>query len=267
MGVFAGLVCSGTYNFVRFGSALRSGYRPAFGGNGVLGLLLSPEGSLVLYMPIAIAGLCGLLLLIARRVRAAALLGLVSVTLFALYASLADWLGTRSYGPRYLVALAPLLVAPTAALVTNTTKSRTRNATLALGVLSIVVQVPAVLVDFTKVRIAALAQEGHVVYRAADRSLGASTFSQTARRAIAMVPANIAYVTGQQEPPAASRDASLSDRFAFSLNLWWMYLFYMHVVGAASALVAGLTPFALGSWLIGSAAKQSRAMPAATADA
>src|SRR5262245_14697518 len=81
----AGVVCWGAYNYVRFGSPLRAGHQPSFAMDGAFGSLLSPEGSVMLYMPIVVAGICGLAVLLMLRASTATLICLVTLTLFAFY--------------------------------------------------------------------------------------------------------------------------------------------------------------------------------------
>ena len=152
-GVIAAIGLAAFHNVVRFGTPFSSGYTPALSGAGILGLTVSPSGALLLYSPIAIAAVA-----LVPRVRngepLAILAALVTLTLWAFYASLDDWLGTRSYGPRYLVPLLPLLVAPLAVWWAVATP-RIRRVLAALCVASILIQIPAVLVDFSRVGIEA----------------------------------------------------------------------------------------------------------------
>jgi hypothetical protein len=245
-----GVVCWMAYNGIRFGSPWRTGYRPRFGSGGALGLIVSPEGSIVAYMPIVVAGVYGIYVLFKRRRSTALLIATASLTMFAFYTSLDDWLGTRSFGPRYLVVITPLLVVPVAVLLAGWSGPALRRATMVLGVASVLIQVPSVLVDFTKARVDTIAREAHLTYRASDRQWRSSSIAHNVRRAMEQVPSNLRYLTGRQEPPPAAPGASLAQRFAYSLDLWWLYLFYMRVLSAPAALAAGLTPFIAGVWLI-----------------
>ena len=50
------------------------------------------------------------------------------------------------------------------------------------------------------------------------------------------------YLTGQDQPPAiqpgGARTQTFSDQFAFSLDFWWLYLFYARVIPAWLAVGA-----------------------------
>ena len=79
------------------------------------------------------------------------------------------------------------------------------------------------------------------------------------RAAARAVPENIGYVLGRQSPPVVSSKASAADRsfsqqFSFSLDFWWLYLYYLHVlprfgvavVVASFSAVAGALAAQLG---------------------
>ncbi len=98
--VCVALVLWMTLNAVRFGNVWHTGHEPAFAAEGFRAFLVSPSGALLLYSPPALAGFA--LVALARGGNALSrLLLAVAVALFVFYASLEDWLGTRSYGPRY----------------------------------------------------------------------------------------------------------------------------------------------------------------------
>jgi hypothetical protein len=60
------------------------------------------------------------------------------------------------------------------------------------------------------------------------------------------VPENVGYVAGLRPVPRISRPGSDADRdfsqqFAFSLDFWWLYLFYLGLLpraGVAAAMAA-----------------------------
>ena len=227
------------YNELRFGNPLYAGHEPGLGFTGFTGLLLSPGGSIFLYSPIAVAGVAALIRLRRDDPRTVAILGSVVVVLFVFYASLDDWLGTRSYGPRYLVALLPLLCVPLApALSTN---ARTWRLTIATAAgIGVVVQLPGIMVDPGKVNVA-LGRPGPVTVQERRHDWTLSALVLNARATTARLGPNIGYVLGSEAPPqlrSAGNEDPLSDRLAFSLDFWWLYAFYLGVLPVASTLIA-----------------------------
>src|SRR5690606_20053843 len=114
-GLGAGLVVWLTYNYVRFGNPIDSGFLrdpvPGFGSSmtaGLAGLLFSPGASIFLYSPFALAGAAGLTVLFRRDRRAAFLLTAVTLTMPPFDAPRGNWIGRRSYGQRYRQTVLPL---------------------------------------------------------------------------------------------------------------------------------------------------------------
>ena len=92
-----------------------------------------------------------------------------------------------------------------------------------------VIQLPGVLVDYAKV-----SQRTGQAYTTETRqwSIAASPLVANAREAMAAVPNNVAYATGRRTPPrtmatAAADERGFSQQFAFSLDFWWLYLYYL----------------------------------------
>ena len=232
----AAIVVWTSLNYVRFGNPLRTGHRPGFSFAGVAGFTISPWGSLLLYSPVAIAGL-----LIAWRHRrqpwCRLVLGIV-VVLSVFYASLDDWLGTRSYGPRYLVPLLPLMIAPLARWRRADQSQTMTFAVAMLLALSVVVQLPPVLVEISHARIASgkPSRPDHIF------GWSSSPLVVTTRRAIAAVPENISYLSGATPPSSpGATEASLSERVAFSLDFWWLYLVYLRAISLRVAILVVVT--------------------------
>lgn len=103
-----------TYNALRFGHPLESGYLPEerFSGNwleGVAGLLLSPGRGLLLYVPVLWIALAGWPALLQKHHREGLLWGAVALTYVALYGKWFMWHGGYAWGPRFLVPVVPLL--------------------------------------------------------------------------------------------------------------------------------------------------------------
>jgi hypothetical protein len=70
------------------------------------------------------------------------------------------------------------------------------------------------------------------------------------------IPDNLAFVSGRRIPPSiapasSSEDRGFSQQFAFSLDFWWLYLFYLGALSRAGlmAVLAGLVTAVTGSML------------------
>ncbi|MGE5357696.1 MAG: hypothetical protein ACM3NQ_01675 [Bacteroidales bacterium] len=241
-------------NAVRFGNALNPGYLgdpiPAFGSSlfaGLYGLLLSPAASLIVYCPVVLLVAPALVWMWRRERPAAVLFGGIFLTMLVFYAQLGNWVGGRSYGPRYLVPTLPFLVIPVAWWLCGVRRRRLPSLAIAICALSVAVQLPGVLVDFAKVSVAWARQyeagavpDRRVEWRAAPLVLNT-------RATVEAVPRNVRYLAGIDTPPRPARDAGDADRdfsqqFAFSLDLWWLYLFYLGAWSAPVALLVGCVP-------------------------
>jgi hypothetical protein len=225
-------------NWWRFGNPFESGYlrdeTPAFGSSvlvGGAGLLFSPYASLFLYAPITILSAAGLRALWRRDRHVALLFLALTGGYFLLYASLGNWMGGRSYGPRYLVPFLPALVLP---LAFWSPGPRERRLAGAVVLLSIAVQLPGVLVDYSKVRIERAAA-GETV--AQDNRWSRMPLILNARATIANGRRALAFLAGLQPAPRVhSEKEPLSTTLSFSLDLWWLYLAYLGVIGRAMAM-------------------------------
>ena len=261
--IFAAIALWMTLNVMRYGHPLRSGHEPAFSLDGVRAYVLSPSGALLLYAPPAIAGL-GLVALARAGNRLAGLLLGASVAMTAFYASLEDWLGTRSYGPRYLVPLLPLLVAPLAVWIRHTRTALGRGAVGLVVAAGIAVQIPAVAIDFSRAGIAAgqpPQAERRDDWRWAPLAVNARMLPAAATATFAALSSNT------RSPGAAGESAGLIDRVPFGLDLWPVHLFQLGVVSAAAAVVLGLLPFALAIWFGRRAVRAALAIDRALATA
>jgi hypothetical protein len=242
-GLLPALVAWLSYNAWRFGHPLDAGYMrdsvPGFGSSlleGLYGLLLSPSASLIAYCPVALASALGLVVLWKRDRALAGLLGGSIGVLLLFYAQLSNWMGGRSYGPRYLVPALPLLCVGLAPLVAQ---RRRLGWLAALAVVSIIVQLPGVLVDYAKVSVANARAEG--APSRAERLVNwhTSALFLNTRAAARLLPANVALLIGGSTPPALVTSQStargeFSQQFAKSLDFWWMYLFHMRALSAAA---------------------------------
>jgi hypothetical protein len=241
------------YNEVRFGNPWDTGYlrdgTATFGpiSTGMLGLLASPGRSLFLFSPITVLGLFGLGGTWRRDRATAVLLGGTVAILFVFYASLEYWDADRSYGPRYLVAILPFLCLPLVVWFDRPRTDLRRRVLIAVVFLSVAMQLPGVLVDFSK---AGSRQEYDYLTRA-DRlwTWEGSGLRLNARGAMEQVPENLRFLSGAARPPeirsAAARATQFSDQFAFSLDFWWLYLFFARAISARTAVAAAALLFAL----------------------
>jgi hypothetical protein len=240
------------YNAVRFGNPFDTGYlrdeTVALGSlwTGLSGLLVSPGRSLFVYSPILLAGVLALGTLRGQDPRTMWLLAGEVLILLFFYASLAHWDAERSYGPRYLLPAIPLLALP---LVTwfartdmaNEGRMRSRMLT-ALVAVSVLVQVPGVLVDFSKVGHGA--RSGGLTMDERRWTWSGSGLSLNSRAVATAIPANLKRLATGERPPvtAALGDArDFSEQFAFSLDFWWLYLFYLGAISAPVAVALGCT--------------------------
>jgi len=228
------------YNYVRFGNALDTGYLRddtlALGSfwAGFAGLLFSPGRSVFIYSPALIAGVATLATFRRRDRSTMWLLVGEFVIVFVFYSSLVNWDAERSYGPRYLLPVIPLLILPLAGCGS---KSRLMTAVI---LASVVVQLPAVLVDFSKVGAARVIGPRTETQR--QWTWEAAGLSINTRASLAAVPENVRRLAdGRRLPvrPGESGTRDFSDQFASSLDFWWVYLFYLGVVAGPVALAIG----------------------------
>jgi hypothetical protein len=134
---------------------------------------------------------------------------------------------------------------------------RARAAAAALAVVSVAVQVPGVLVDFSRVSQRWAAVPSHQPQLGSERRLlwSASPLLLNARETADAVPRNLRYLAGSETPPAVdgtARDEGRRDfgqQFWFSLDLWWLYLFYLGVYPAWAAVAVGVMQFLLIAWV------------------
>jgi hypothetical protein len=260
-GIGIGAVVWLAFNAARFGNPLDSGYlrdaAPGLGSPilaGLAALLLSPAASLFLYSPVAAAAVPALIRMRTRQRSLAALVASLVAVFVVFYASLGNWLGGRSYGSRYLVVVLPLLAVACAA-AWPTWSARARTVALGLVLAGFVVQMPGVLVDYAKVSQSVAMREPAVSLETRQWVWARSPLILNTHALVQALPENIAYLTGQRPMPIVTRTGDAADRefsqqFSFSLDLWWLYLFYL---GAFSRLDIALvlTPalFAV-LWLI-----------------
>jgi hypothetical protein len=232
----------GVYNWIRFGSPLESGYlrdaTPGLGApflQGAWGLLFSSYSSIFLYCPLVLLAGAGLAALW-RRDRSTALLFIsLTAVFFVLYASLANWMAGRAYGPRYLVPLLPAVILPLAFWRPSTPWSRIAAACVI--VLSVAVQLPGVLVDYSKVRVS-LARAGETV--AQDLRWSRAPLLLNARATLDVFPPAMASLGGFSAVPRVPAGANLNEALASSPDLWWYSMLRLGVIGRATAILVAL---------------------------
>lgn len=156
IGVAAALL--GGWNWLRFGSPLVLGYADMVAGTGfgaplvvgLFGLLISPGKGLLLYNPIVLLGFFGLIPLMRQR-RAEGVLftafGLISIVFYAAYNF---WTGGWNWGPRYMLTLLPLLLLAAGYWVHVQPSTARRTWFVILSVLTLLLNVPALLVDHSR---------------------------------------------------------------------------------------------------------------------
>jgi len=253
-GVAAGLAFWLVYNWIRFGNPLEPGYLrdpvPGFGASvvaGVTGLLFSPGGSILLYSPFAAFGIWGLWREIRGGDRAVAwLFASIIATFLLFYGQLGNWTGWRAYGPRYLLITLPYFAAGFALWLRTLTARQLRAAGVAVCLTGFVVQWPGVLMDYAKVSQADAVARGRQPTRLELQwRWRESMLARNTAAAVIAVPANVRYVAGIESPPhvpapAGPDDRGFSQQLSFSLDWWWLYLFYLGVVPrlALPAIVA-----------------------------
>lgn len=132
------------YNYMRFGSIVRTGY----GGVavfstpllvGLYGLLFSAGKSLFLYAPIAVLGCVAMRPFgKSHRREMLLLLGLFSANLM-ISSTYHTWAGEGSWGPRYLTVVLPCLVLPFGTMLEGASR-QIRRGVLALSLVGLLVQ-------------------------------------------------------------------------------------------------------------------------------
>ena len=244
-GVASGGLLWCAYNLARFGRPFFVGYEPYYTGGGFYGLLFSPGASVFLFWPAVVLCVAGLLLFARANRNAAWLLAIPTIVTFVYAGLLLDWPGGRSYGPRYLVPALPLLTVGTGWLYAEASLTGRRWIGAAL-VISALLQLPGVLVDYSRVSQAwaSTATDDQLTRRLYRWE--SSPFVLNTKAAVTAVPRNIAYLTGRRSIPELPARADAADRdfaqqFAFSLDFWWLYLFYLRAIPATVAVVLGLT--------------------------
>lgn len=246
------------YNHLRFGDPLNSGYRndvtvaydPTW--TGFYGLLFSPGGSIFLYTPLTIAGIAGLPRLWRFDRSLAILFAGLCLVFLIFFGSLNSWEGGRSYGPRYLVPLLPFLVLPITWWL-RPDAGIARRAVLAVGAVSLLVQIPGVLVDFSKVGLDYARQHDAGLHTRLYGWKGSSLVVDT-RAAWSAVPTSLGHLIRGDRPAViaaapADQPDTLSQALSFSLDFWWVYLYFLGALPAPASLLIGVGLFGVAAAL------------------
>lgn len=258
-GVTFGVLSWMTFNAWRFGNPFDSGLlhddTPGLGSPvipGLLALLFSPAASVFLYSPMTALGVLGLVRGTRRARAAGRWLASIAATFLVFYATVGNWLAGRSYGGRYLVVILPYLAVGVALWLTDRTLRRHLLTFLALAAIGVVVQMPGVLVDYAKVSQAAAARHGAFTTAERQWRSEASGLVLNTEAMVTAVPENLRYLAGLAPRPALvslpdANDRFFSQQFAFSLDFWWLYLFYLGAISRATlaVVVGGLVAWCL----------------------
>ena len=222
---------------------------------GLYGLLASPGRALFLYAPITLVGLLALKRLAMQDRSTALLFGLQILILTSLIAKMHQWDGGESYGPRYLVPLLPYLTVPIAVLFPLGQRAVRRRILFTTLALSVLVQLPGVLVDYSKIQNAFARQTAGYSIQMSRYSWEATPLVLNVKSALKGVPRNVGHLIGIATPPAVVQSGQetqrdFSQQFVFSLDFWWLYLYYLGVIPAWLSVMAGIFPLMIASYLI-----------------
>ena len=266
----------GLFNWTRYGSPLTFGFSALQHTSfttplvlGLYGLLISPGKGLLLYTPIAWAGLIGLIITLRTRRAEAILFTLIILAELLFFAMYEFWTGGWNWGPRYILPIVPLLVL-TAGEWIHVKPTRLRKTILVgLCVIGFGLNLPAVLVDHSRYLVSFGERDPQHYLDRSILNLGDSPLAQQWPTVLEMTslythPAawQAAQKTVNEHLNNYSGDGSLEslsthvlwfDEF-FRLNLPDFWFVHLPLLGF-SALIVGLLALALLSVAIYSAWK------------
>ncbi len=241
--VVAGLLI-GYYNLVRFGSPIDFGNSEPLGWEGFWGYLFAPGGSLLLFSPIVGLGVWGLASLTRCDRGAALLLGSTVGLFFVFYAALDNWAGGRSYGPRFLVPLLGFLCVALAAVARQWRGGAKIRLLWTVLALSVVVQLPGVLIDYAKVADAYVSGGGRLDAKERVLDLETSALVLNAGALVELVPRDLGMLVGlraRQPLPSIDPGTPFGARLAGGLDLWWLHLYRLGLISRTVALLVPTT--------------------------
>ena len=114
-------------------------------------------------------------------------------------------------------------------------------------VVSTLIQVPGILVDFSKV--GHTEEIGYRPFELRRWEWQSSALALNTEAALDAVPLTVRHLVGSEARPevqAGEGEArDFSSQFAYSLDFWWMYLFYLGLVPAPLVIVFAGIPLGL----------------------
>jgi hypothetical protein len=117
-----------------------------------------------------------------------------------------------------------------------------------------------VLVDFSKAGYRP--EHARLTYERRLWTWEGSGFILNTQAAVAQIPLNLRYLAGSQPRPvirtAEYRATDFAEQFAFSLDFWWLYLFYARAISAPVALGAFGSLLLLAAGLARALARHTR---------
>jgi hypothetical protein len=130
-----------------------------------------------------------------------------------------------------------------------------RTTFVVVAAISVFVQLPGVLVDFSKVGYTV--KVGHRDFQQRRWTWEAAGLRLNSRAASEIVPHTVRQLAGADPlpiiEPAEGEGRDFSEQFASSLDFWWISLFYLRAVSAtvSLALAAGLlAAVGVAAWAI-----------------
>jgi hypothetical protein len=242
----------GGYNRLRFGQWSEVGYTPIFDLSGYAGLLFSPGASVFIYSPIVFVAMFGWRRLVCHDLPTASLVGGEILVFFAFYGAMDDWFGGRSYGARYLVPLLPLACLPLAALFARRHGRVVQSVLIVTVVISVVVQLPGVVVDYAKAREAYSHKHPGAGVRTGLYRWNASSLVLNETAAVELAPKNLRALLSGQGLLKSGDGGGTFDTLDDSLDFWWLHLHWLRIlrlrtIGILVALLCALT--ITSSWL------------------
>ena len=153
------------YNYYRFGSVFETGYQlmstragiELFSKTsifkGLSGLLVSPGKGYFYYSPVAIFFFFSIKSFMKKHMGLSVAFVLIIVSYVFFYSKYIYWHGDFAWGPRYMLAITPLLIIPIAELIDSNTlgnKKLLRVIVYSIFTVSVIIQIAAISVDFQK---------------------------------------------------------------------------------------------------------------------
>lgn len=161
LGLVPGILVFLFHNYVRFHDLVTTGYQgqsfTALLDVSLIGLLFSPGRGLFIFVPLAGLGLVSLPVLVKQHPEIGSFVASAFLTALVFYGGWWAWHGGWSWGPRFLTPVVPLLILPLGASFSS---PRFRAAVAVLWVISLLVVLPGVFVDFNSYFINSLYRDG-----------------------------------------------------------------------------------------------------------